>query len=1116
MKTAIMVGLRRAGRAVLAGVVIAALSFIAPAMAQEQGQLFATQEDGYARLILSFPGRDDLPKYTMRIENGVLSLEFEEKVAVILPDVGTTMAPYLSVARVDPDGMGLRLGLRAAFSFNRIEAGEKLFIDLLPSTWQGMPPALPQDIIDELAERARLAAIRAERERKAAEVVELNPQASIRVGRNPTFMRVQFDWTVPTTAEYVQEGETSHIAFEWPVGVDLRDLAVDLPPEIASVESAVSPDGALVTLSLAEGITPRFYENSPSQYILDIDIAGVGLPSFAAADLVDEAAEEAEAEAATAGGPATAQVDKLFPETAARTITPFVSVLGSTVRVVFPFEQDTPAAVFRRGDTVWMMFDTVSGITPPTHSAELDALASEFAVVTSGDTQVVRVELSQDRLATLGSEGMAWVLSLGDIMLTPTEPIELSRRRDIEGNFEVVADVARPARIHDFRDPLVGDLLKVVTAYPPARGVTRRLDYVEFSALRSVHGLVIKPQNPELDIAVENNLAVLSTAGGLTVSAVDAPRTIGNGITESLRGSFVDLAALEEKDYGAFNQRREDLLVDAASSEGRERDVARLDLAQYYVANHFAHEALGVLDVLETELKAEDLTRKIRITRAIADTLASRPTDALRILNSSGVGQELDALLWRTIARADGYDFKGARFDAIEANSIVENYPLWVRNRFYFAAVRAAVETDDMTLAERFLDSIDFASLDPEDSSLYHLMSGRIDEGRDRISEAIDTYGQVIAADIRPTRAEAIYRTLRLLDQQGTLDLAKATDTLSAESLLWRGNPLEADMQTMLADFYFRDGDYRRGFETVEQAVANYSENTSVNALRDKAQHMFSELFLNGVADSLGPIDALSLYYDFRQLTPPGARGDEMIRNLARRLVRVDLLAQAADLLEYQLENRLRGVARTQIAADLAVIYLADRQPQDALRVLNETRLPGLPDSLQRQRRILEARAMIDGGRDLLALDLLRDLDGRDATLLRIDAHWRAKRYDQASEMLEALYAEQQRGQPLTQPVRLGLIKAAVGFALSGDTFGLSRLRSKFGDAMVVTPEWPMFDLVTGQVAITSLEFKAVASQVADVGGINAFLASYRDTYADEGALAPLTAAEPSAGLASL
>jgi tetratricopeptide (TPR) repeat protein len=373
----------------------------------------------------------------------------------------------------------------------------------------------------------------------------------------------------------------------------------------------------------------------------------------------------------------------------------------------------------------------------------------------------------------------------------------------------------------------------------------------------------------------------------------------------------------------------------------------------------------------------------------------------------------------------------------------------------------------------------------------------------------------VIAADIRPTRAEAIYRTLRLLDEQGTLDLAKAAHTLSAEALLWRGNALEADMQTMLADFYFRAGDYRSGFETVRQAVANYPESPPVNAMRDDAQKMFSELFLNGAADSLGPIDALSLFYDFRQLTPPGSRGDEMIRNLARRLVRVDLLPQAAELLEYQLENRLTGVARTQIAADLAIIYLADRKPQDALRVLNTTRLPDLPETLLRQRRVLEARAMIDGGRDQLALDLLRDMDGQDVTLLRIDAHWRAKRYDQASEMLEALYAGQPAGAPLDQPVRMGLIKAAVGFALAGDTFGLSRLRSKFGDAMVVTPEWPIFDLVTGQVAVTSLEFKAVASQVADVGGIDAFLASYRDTYAGEGALAPLTATEPGAGLAS-
>jgi tetratricopeptide (TPR) repeat protein len=1092
-----------------------ALFAVAPVFAQEQGQLYVTQEDGYGRLILSFPGLDRLPSYKMRIENGVLSIEFGEQVSVILPDVGTTMSDYLSVARVDPDGRGLRMGLRKSFNFNRIEAGEKLFIDLLPTTWQGMPPALPQDVVDELAERARLAGIRAERERKASGVEELKPEASVRIGRNPTFLRLQFDWTVPTTAQYVQDGETGHIAFEWPVGVDMRNLLADLPAEIVGVDSDVTPDGANVTLQLAKGVTPRFYENSSKQFVLDIDIAGKALPSFEAADLAEAANVPASAGPAgeVDGAPRIAALTAQAP---GATVKPFVNVLGSTVRVVFPFEQDTPAAVFRRGDTVWMVFDTTAGIAPPAQSSELDALADTFSVVAAGDTQVVRINLNQDRLASLGSEGMAWVLSLGDIMLTPTEPIQLSRRRDAEGSFEIVANIARPARVHDFRDPDVGDVLKVVTAYPPARGITRALDYVDFSALRSVHGLVIKPETDGLAMAIDADLAVISTPGGLTVSALDGPRTIGSAATEGVRGSFVDLTRLEQANPKAFATERDALMASAAEAEGEQRDVARLDLAQYYLANQMSYEAIGVLRVLESELKSTDLTRKLRMSLAIADTVSHRPKEALEILNGSAMAQEADGLFWRTIARADTYDFKGARTDALEAASVAGSYPAWARNRFYFAAMRAAVETGDSAVAERFLSLVDFPSLNAEDASLYHLMSGRIDETNGRIDEAIDTYGQVIAADIRPTRAEAVYRTLYLLDQAGRLDIAKASQTLAAESLLWRGNPLEADMQKLLADFYFRGGDYRQGFEVVKQAVGTYPDGAATNAMRDDAQAEFASLFLDGKADTLGPVEALSLYYDFRHLTPSGRRGDEMIRNLARRLVRVDLLPQAAQLLEYQLDNRLRGVARTQVATDLAVIYVADRKPQEALRVINATQLPGLPDSLVRQRRLLAARAMIDLGRDVLALDMVRDMDGRDVSLLRVDAHWKSRRYVEASEMLEALYSEPNQTDTLAQPERMSVIKAAVGYVMANDTLGLSRLRSKFADRMVTSPEWPMFDYVTGPIQVDSLEFKKVASQVSGVDGLNAFLAAYREAYGGKDALAPLSASQPDAGLAAL
>ena len=1088
-----------------------ALVMIAPAFAQDKGQLYVAEQDGYGRLILSFPALDELPKYDFRIENNVLSIVFENPVDVLLPDVGLTMPNYLSIARVDPDGRGLRIGLKTSFNFNRIEAGEQLYVDLLPLTWQGMPPPLPQDVIEELAERARQAAIRAERDRKARMAAELEPMVNVRVGQNATFLRVQFDWTVPTDASFSKKGNIGAANFEWPVSMDVSALLTGLPPELVSVQAGTSPDGAVATFIFADGIEPRFYEISPSQYVLDIDIAGQGLPVLTREDMEASNAE------AQAGAEPTAEAPRIaaLQPAAAENVTPFVNVLGSTVRLVFPFEQDTPAAVFRRGDTVWMIFDTVSGILPPPQNSDLDAIASEFAVITSGDTQIVRVDLTQERLATLGSEGMAWVLSLGDMMLSPTEPMTLTRRRDIEGSFEMVADVVRPGRIHDFRDPLVGDVLKIVTAYPPARGLTRTLDYVDFTALRSVHGLVLMPKSTGLGVTLESPLAVISSNSGLTVSPGDTLRSAGTTTQETARAGYINLAALEEPDPMALMRKRDALEASAATSEGRERDIARLNLAQFYIANRLGFEALGVLRVMEGNLKAQDMTKQLRMSQAVANVMVGRPAEAVQTLNAAAVAQEVDALFWRTLARTEQADFRGARFDAIEAQDIVDSYPEWLRNTFNFAAARSAVEAGDAEFADRLLDKIEFASLSVEDASLYHLLAARVDELLGRNQEALDTYGQVIASDVRPTRAEAVYRTLLLLDQEGRLDLVKATQTLAAESMLWRGDNLEAEMQTLLASLYFRNGEYRLGFETVRAAVSSFPESTAVNALRDQAQTMFADLFLNGMADSIDPVAALGIYYDFLHLTPPGARGDEMIRNLARRLVRMDLLPQAADLLQYQLENRLTGVARTQIAADLAIIYLADRRPQEVLRVLNETRLPDIPESLARQRRILEARAMIDGGRDQLALDLLTNMDGKDVLLMRIDAHWKAKRYAQAAEMIEGYYARETGNQALDRAARMNLVKSAVGYVLAGDDFGLSRLRAKFGEQMVNSPEWPMFDFVTGPIQTTSLEFKKVAAEVAAQDSLTAFLSSYRDTYAGEGALAPVNASHPDPALSA-
>jgi hypothetical protein len=71
--------------------------------------------------------------------------------------------------------------------------------------------------------------------------------------------------------------------------------------------------------------------------------------------------------------------------------------------------------------------------------------------------------------------------------------------------------------------------------------------------------------------------------------------------------------------------------------------------------------------------------------------------------------------------------------------------------------------------------------------------------------------------------------------------------------------------------------------------LAAHPNSELTQRIHDEAAESFEGLFLAGRGDALPAIDALSLFYDYRELTPIGRRGDEMIRRLADRLVGVDL-----------------------------------------------------------------------------------------------------------------------------------------------------------------------------------------------------------------------------------
>ncbi len=1090
------------------GGLVPAFGFVSMAVAQDLARVEVESYNNFGRVVINFEDRYSLPAYTLESENGILIVKFNEEVNFNLPEIEQIIPKFISASRIDPDRRAIRFALKGDFKINKTEAGERLYIDIMPSNWQGLLPSLPTEIVEELSKRAQNALLLAQKKQKEELILKNKPSVEVKVGRHPSFIRLIVNWSVDVDARHSLLDQVIELKFDWPVAIDLTQIKSDLPDEIISIDNKIDKIDSIIIIKLKEQVVSRYYATSERQYIIDIDLNNVAGEGADIASLLPESIEQVTNEqlltdlSMVKGNEDT----KLDIENDKKiTIIPLVEQVGSTIRMTFPFESETAAAVFRRGDTLWMVFDTNASIGEPEKTKEFSSIAKEFSVVGAGQTSIIRINLSTDRLATLGSEGRAWVLSLGDVLLDPIELISLKRRQTRESLFEIVADLERPSKVHQLRDPIVGDLLEVVTSFPPARGIARELSMVEFNALRSVHGLVIKPLHDNIIVAIEDKNVIIRADKGLIVSTSKGARTASEAWQDSEdRNGFIDLIPLVEEEPQRFFEQQRQIIQRIVDAEHNAVGAIRLQLAQYFLANQHYYEALGILNLIDKELAFGDLGVELNITRAAATLMAYRNEEALALLNKKAIEDDVDAMIWRTIARVRQREFSIAISDALASETIIDDYPKWVKTEFLLASTTAAIEINDIANATRFIVMIDTDNQSVETINKYRILLARIDEAEGRFDKALETLGQVIAADNRPTRASAVYYTIALLKRMKKLDSIKGANTLALEEIIWRGGDIEVKMMGLLGDLYFESGSFREAFSVSEQMLKTHPKSEEALELLEKSQQAFANLFLNGEAEQLPPIKALSLYYDFRHLTPVGARGDEMIRSLARRLVKVDLLEQAAELLQYQVDERLQGVARAQISADLAVIYLADRKPERAIEVIYDSRLVGIPQSLQRQRRILEVKALIDVGRAELALDILSNMQGKDADLLKVDAHWSANRYLQAAEIIEQLYESEMLNSTLSTSAKANIIKAGVGYVLAGDRIGLTRLRLKYGEQMSASSEWGLFDFVTAQVNATSLEFKKVMQEIANTNSLAAFLNAYNESYGPEGALTPI------------
>ena len=685
---------------------------------------------------------------------------------------------------------------------------------------------------------------------------------------------------------------------------------------------------------------------------------------------------------------------------------------GANLSVSFGFAGPTAAAMFHRADTLWLVFDTATEIDLAALAADPTHTLRSVKIVRMPDAAVVRIKLDRPRLSSVAADGAVWRLEIGDSVANPSRALEIGRSTASANHASVAIQIKEPHALHRIVDPEAGDTLDVITSFAPARGLLNNQDFVEFRALASRQGIVIEPLADDLTIDLGADQVIVSRPGGLVLST--SVQTVLRGGAAGGRAAMFDPELWGTDRDASYVERQAHLIASAADAPEHKRLAPRLDLARFYLARDMYPEAKGVLDVALADEHGPADDASAAVLRAIAETMMDRPEDALKDLASASVGDQHDAPLWRALAYARQGRWTDARQGFGRVEAAMPTLPIHLQRVALKDEMRTAIEVGDFTGATNQLNEFETIGVPHDMEPTMSVLIGRLAEGMSHTEDALSAYRTAANSWDRRAAAQGQLRETALRFKLGDLKRDEVIGKLETLTTVWRGDETEVEALQVLARLYAEEGRYRDSFYVMRSAMAAHPNSDMTRRIQKEAAATFDALFLSAKGDSMPVIDALALFYDFRELTPIGRRGDEMIRRLADRLVSVDLLDQAADLLQYQVDRRLQGAARAQVATRLAVIYLINHKADRALATLRASRTTDLSEELRSQRLLLEGRALSDMGRHDLALDVVSNLDGREAIRLRSDVLWAAKRWRESAEQIELMYGDRwKEWQPL-------------------------------------------------------------------------------------------------------
>ena len=615
-------------------------------------------------------------------------------------------------------------------------------------------------------------------------------EVDIRTGRNAQSGRIEIYGSVGSKASVRRQGAQVVIRLPGTLKPDLGDLRANPPIGIASVDIKNDARATELWLKVVDGYETRFGRADGAVFVqIDPDKSKQDLAKQAKSGSVSVSLQDILA------------ADAKKTETPAAEAKPVPQVLVEVASneggrdIAFAFPGPVASAVFRRGESVWIVFDSEADLRLPSELKD-GAIVQDVQWTRNDGFTAMRLKAPSTGSLSVNSDGMTWRIRLGGKALENHASQGAIIRDDSTGVAGLNVNMAGVTRVAWIRDPSVGDRMAVVTARGPVKHMATTRQTLQATLPSTAQGVVVEHMTPNVKVTVDGDLVEISRPDGLTLSPLDPNAKPDDSRLEYKNALFPSLmnpdwSAKPEEGFLARYSALQVAAADEAQLGAAGPNTARLALARFLVGQGMNYEAQGVLSMLTRQNPRSLDDPQVRGLRVAARMLTGRYDDAKADLGSPQLSADPAARLWEGYAEYKAGNFADAVKDFQAGLKAMDQFPVEWRMKFGAAYADAAMHQKDLKTADKMIVYAVNQDGTPLQKLAAYNVYARIIEASGDKRRALNVFDAVARASDDAIAAPAMLNASRLKYELGK---AKADETLQALDSLrfrWRGDGTE-------------------------------------------------------------------------------------------------------------------------------------------------------------------------------------------------------------------------------------------------------------------------------------------------------------------------------------